>query len=654
MRKPPTRRRRNHQRRTYSQRGGDAIDTSIQNIIEAIKRNDTDPLKDIEDIPGIVVRLLTKEQVSDIEGVVLEKILLFAIEKDNTDIISTILEDKYASIVSPILTIIAKKIVKYATFEQSIRTLTLLVNDERIQEQIGEVTTLVNAIVAGNIDIVKVILQLDTIDPGADDNIALITAITEGHVDIVRLLLTTDGVDASAEENVIMGIAANQNNEEIMEALLELVPTLDPGADDNDAIIEASKSGFTEVVKVLLKDARVNPAARDNDAIVEASINGYADVVEVLLKDERVDPAARDNEAIVEASKSGFTDVVEMLLTDKRVDPSDRDNEAIISASENGYVEIVAALLKDERVDPAARDNKSIIEASQHGHAEVVEILMEDERVNPAARDNSAIIYATQENYEDVVKLLLKNDNVDPSVSDNMCIQDAAVNGNIALIDLFLLSPKVAANKNIFLFACEGLYKPDINAHIIEAFPDAYCNTEDKIDEYTLKYEPTIKSYNFIENDELPLLSELCIRDNIIIKATNSYFTLSRKDFEKNLRTQENTRFECIKPKGEEDAITVNKDDVISSVPYYYIQGMGNFLVRTQHLLAGMKKYSIIEMVKSDKQIANIAAYGVVQATPGMRLDNTPTEEGAYVSADHCQAGTQQNVYTIKGIILQI
>jgi hypothetical protein len=150
---------------------------------------------------------------------------------------------------------------------------------------------------------------------------------------------------------------------------------------------------------------------------------------------------------------------------------------------------------------------------------------------------------------------------------------------------------------------------------------------------------------------ELPLITELSMRDTIVIKAVNSYFSMSRNDIDKNIKTNANTRFECLR-----EMIAgsfVYEKDVVVNVPYYYIQGVGNFLVRKKQLLAAINKYSIIEMIKTDKKIQSLATYGVVQREPGLRLDGIPLDEGSYVSADHCQAGTQQNVYDIRGVVLQ-
>lgn len=50
----------------------------------------------------------------------------------------------------------------------------------------------------------------------------------------------------------------------------------------------ASLLGFTEIVKILLKDDRIDPTVFDNEAIRWAVQRGNYDIVEILIKDKRV------------------------------------------------------------------------------------------------------------------------------------------------------------------------------------------------------------------------------------------------------------------------------------------------------------------------------------------------------------------------------
>ena len=70
--------------------------------------------------------------------------------------------------------------------------------------------------------------------------------------------------------------------------------------------------------------------------------------VEMLLQREEIDPSADDNWAICQASEKGYANVVEILLADPRVDPSVENNFAIRYASRNR--EVARLLLQHPRI----------------------------------------------------------------------------------------------------------------------------------------------------------------------------------------------------------------------------------------------------------------------------------------------------------------
>jgi len=182
---------------------------------------------------------------------------------------------------------------------------------------------------------------------------------------------------------------------------------VDPSANSQCAIRDASEYGHVDVVRILLRDARVDPSADDQYAIGFASRNGHVEVVERLLRDARVDPGADRQWAIRHASETGHVAVVDRLLRDSRVDPSANDHDAIRWASRQGHVKVVERLLRDPRVDPSADDQEAIRWASTRGHLETARLLLGDERV---ARDVEAlrecIAEARERGHGDVVTLL--------------------------------------------------------------------------------------------------------------------------------------------------------------------------------------------------------------------------------------------------------
>jgi hypothetical protein len=64
--------------------------------------------------------------------------------------------------------------------------------------------------------------------------------------------------------------------------------SIDPSVDNNYAIRWASRFGYIEVVKLLLADYRVDPSVENNYAIRRAWRFGHTEVVNLLLDDSRV------------------------------------------------------------------------------------------------------------------------------------------------------------------------------------------------------------------------------------------------------------------------------------------------------------------------------------------------------------------------------
>ncbi|KAJ3316624.1 hypothetical protein HDU76_001666 [Blyttiomyces sp. JEL0837] len=169
-----------------------------------------------------------------------------------------------------------------------------------------------DAALSGDIDIVRLLLGVEGIDPTVYENFALAVAVREGHLDIVRLLLSVEGVDPSADDNYALIVAATEGHTETVRLLLS-VDGVDPCAKDNNAIRNAAAEGHADVVELLLSVEGIDPCAKDNDAIKNAAAKGHIDVVRLLLSVEGVDVTAENNYAMWEAEKQGFAEIVELI-----------------------------------------------------------------------------------------------------------------------------------------------------------------------------------------------------------------------------------------------------------------------------------------------------------------------------------------------------
>ena len=230
----------------------------------------------------------------------------------------------------------------------------LLMADDRVNPADAENSAIHEAVENGHLETVRLLMTDDRVDPSIRGNWLINSARRNGHSTIVSLLLT--------DYRVKFLDACNSGDIEVVKLLLA-DERVDPSSNKNKSIEKASQNGHADVVRLLLADNRVNPADQDNEAIKNASENGHADVVRLLLADNRVNPADQDNEAIKRASEYGYADVVKLLLDDGRANPAASGNYPIRIAAQKGYVEVVRLLLQDKRVDALkAKSKKPIIQ----------------------------------------------------------------------------------------------------------------------------------------------------------------------------------------------------------------------------------------------------------------------------------------------------
>ena len=81
-------------------------------------------------------------------------------------------------------------------------------------------------------------------------------AVLDNNIELVKMLLTDDRVDPSYDDNILLTIAANY--------------------------------GHIEIIKLLLADDRVDPAKHASKITWMATMNGKIDALKLLMSDDRV------------------------------------------------------------------------------------------------------------------------------------------------------------------------------------------------------------------------------------------------------------------------------------------------------------------------------------------------------------------------------
>lgn len=112
------------------------------------------------------------------------------------------------------------------------------------------IIALSDAAIAGNIDMIRILLADPRINPQDRGGKAFLVAIRNGYLDIVKLLLTDRRID--------------------------------PSINHNEAFILAAKTGRTDIVRLLLRDPRVDPFDQDGAALRLAQENGHMEIARLL------------------------------------------------------------------------------------------------------------------------------------------------------------------------------------------------------------------------------------------------------------------------------------------------------------------------------------------------------------------------------------
>lgn len=112
----------------------------------------------------------------------------------------------------------------------------------------------------------------------------------------------------------IFEMSVKSNNLEIFYYIIQL-DGFNPSIKNNIALLSASKYGYTEIVKELLKDSRVDPNMYNGYPFILACEYGHIDIVKELFSHrDRIQYLTCCDKALAKAAKNSHYDVVKFLL----------------------------------------------------------------------------------------------------------------------------------------------------------------------------------------------------------------------------------------------------------------------------------------------------------------------------------------------------
>jgi ankyrin repeat protein/ribosomal protein S13 len=496
-----------------------------------------------------------------------------------------------------------------------------------------------------------------------------------------------------ADANLVEGVAYRK--------LAMVTEALDSGANVNFVSPESGKTPLHIITSMgrpadnaklvpivtLLLSRGANPNVQNLDGmtpLMYATASENAEIMKLLL-DAGADATIQQNSsngrtALRIANEFRFADGIRLL----------QERQAAASASPlAGLADAVASVV----ASAAPRDvNKELIDAARNGNMDKVkELLGAGANVNYQDEYKSTpIMYAIASEHLDIVKELIArsaditvaNHNgatplhlaasinnieilkriIDTHLSerDHLNAQDSrgntalhhAAEGGYANAVILLLNngARSTIRNDDRLTAYDIANSPELRALFPARELPAYVSAPDPvpIEFEVMKIQlKNQKVYDFEEVEEVPMLSVLSKSNSVIFKAKESYFTLPLTTIVKAIKDGSHIRHRC---KAQlEGARAPYERDVDMDHQYYYIQGIGNFLVWLDQIQQGLlQDYRIFDVEETDEELDNVASAQSVQTNPGMNRYGNPVN---IVSADHCQAGTKQKVFKLIPII---
>ncbi|PRP88828.1 hypothetical protein PROFUN_00296 [Planoprotostelium fungivorum] len=201
----------------------------------------------------------------------------------------------------------------------------MVVQDFITRDRVCPSTCLAVASSLGYLSVVELLLTDPCVDPSASNNEALILAFISGHTGVIDMLLAHPRLDLAAEDNHLIRNLCTRLPQLIGRPMYEDPDFYSHEGDQSFLLVDAEELSkiiqniANKILLLSLAHVQVDPSARDNEAIRNASKAGYSQVVRLFMSDPRVDPSAQNNEALRNATREGYEEVVKVLLSDPRV-----------------------------------------------------------------------------------------------------------------------------------------------------------------------------------------------------------------------------------------------------------------------------------------------------------------------------------------------
>nr|XP_033340901.1 uncharacterized protein LOC117228922 [Megalopta genalis] len=331
-------------------------------------------------------------------------------------------------------------------------------------------TVLHVAVISGNLDIVKFLVDEKKADFNVKDNngmTVLYTAAAFGKSEIVKYLIGK-GADVDAKNNMnrtVLHMAATMCNLEIVKLLISKGVNVDAKDDCGMTVLYmAATSGNLDVIKFLVNEKGANIDANANhgmEMLHVATTSGNLDMIKFLMDEKGVNIMAKCNSLLYFSAVSDNLDIVKYLVNEKEANV-DNKNECGIptlhGAAVFGNLDIMKFLINEKKADFNAKEicGRSILHtAAVSGDLDKIKFLVNEKKLDVNAKnDNDVTILhvAVQANNLNVVKYLIdEGANVHAKDRHDVTVLHmAAKSGNLEIVKYLIDKGANVDAKNIF------------------------------------------------------------------------------------------------------------------------------------------------------------------------------------------------------------
>jgi hypothetical protein len=189
--------------------------------------------------------------------------------------------------------------IRNACYLGHLEIVKLLLKDPRVDPSAYNNEAIRNACKNGHLEIVKLLLVDPRVDPSVSADISSRLSMENGHIDVVKILLEHPKVNPN---NLIL-TAVEKGSVEMVKLLLSK-ENIDPSFNNNICLKQAVRYDFVDVLILLLRDRRIDPTNMGKDfppshILWSAMDWGSKECLKRLIRDPRLNKTINSSEISV-------------------------------------------------------------------------------------------------------------------------------------------------------------------------------------------------------------------------------------------------------------------------------------------------------------------------------------------------------------------